>query len=51
MGENTQVYRFFWLDGKIDEHEGENAADAISKLGYGQGALRALDYWKIKEEE
>jgi len=39
-------YRFHWRDGKIDEGEGFGVADAFTRLGYGYGALRALDYYE-----
>jgi hypothetical protein len=37
-------YRFHWLDGSVDEGYGRNVADAFTRLGYGAGALAALDY-------
>jgi len=44
MKENT--YRLYWLDGKIEDICGFSISDAFMKAGYGNGALRALDYWK-----
>lgn len=44
-------YRFHWIDKKVQEFEGDNPADALNKAGYGQGALRALDYWEIIDLE
>ena len=39
-------YQFHWLVG-IDEYsEGSSVADAFAKLGYGAGAMSALDYYK-----
>ena len=47
---SMKKFKFYWLDGKIDIAEGLDVADAFSNLGYGAGALRALDYYKeIKE--
>lgn len=41
-------YRFHWLgsDRKVEEGEGTSPADALNKLGYGGGAVAALDYWE-----
>lgn len=51
------MMEFHWLDGKIDRGLGrgdtreQRAADALDRMGYGGGALRALDYWKQIDEE
>lgn len=37
-------YTFYWLDGKRDVFEGETPAEALTGAGYGNGALRALDF-------
>jgi hypothetical protein len=42
----VQRYRFFWLSGMVSEGEGYDVADAFRRLGYGGGALRALDYYE-----
>lgn len=42
-------YTFYWLDGKTEEAEGYTPADALRSLGYGGGALRALDYYSSVE--
>ncbi len=39
-------YRFYWLTGKISEGEGTSVEDAFTHLGFGAGAVRALDYFK-----
>jgi hypothetical protein len=39
-------FRFHWLDGKTSEGEGDTPADALRRLGYGGGAVRALDWWE-----
>jgi|BioPla2DNA2_1021312.scaffolds.fasta_scaffold391328_1 hypothetical protein len=39
-------FRFFWLNGDIDEAYGYDVAHAFSNLGYGGGAVRALDYYE-----
>ena len=52
-----KMFRFVWRDGKTSEGPGagsgiQGASDAINRLGYGQGALAALDYWEeIPEKE
>ncbi len=39
-------YKFHWQGGRIDDGAGDSPADALSRLGYGQGALAALDYYE-----
>ena len=39
-------FRFHWLGGDTTDGPGMNAADAMTRLGYGQGAMAALDYWE-----
>ena len=41
------LYRFHWRDGVIDEGRGSDPADALTKLGFGAGAIAALDYWEL----
>jgi hypothetical protein len=43
MKENT--YTFFWLTGKREVLVGIDPANALTRVGYGQGALRALDFY------
>lgn len=43
------LYRFHWLDGSKNEGFGRDAADALNALGFGRGALRALDFWEKVE--
>jgi len=40
----TQKFTFYWLDGTKEEMEGRDEADAFAKLGYGAGAIGAVDY-------
>jgi hypothetical protein len=40
------LFKFHWLDGKTDEGYGLTVADAFTKLGYGNGAMGALDYYE-----
>lgn len=45
-------YKFYFLDGRVVEGDGLDEADAFSRLGYGAGAARALDYFEeVKEKE
>ena len=41
-----KTFKFYWLDGSVNEGEGLDEADALRRLGYGAGAIRALDYYK-----
>jgi hypothetical protein len=45
------TYRFHWLDGKVQDGKGKSASDALTRLGYGNGALKALDYWESLDDE
>ena len=38
-------FTFFWLDGKRTMCVGDDPADALTKAGYGGGAVRALDFF------
>jgi len=42
----VNLYRFHWRGGPPSEGQGDSPADAMNKLGYGQGAVAALDYWE-----
>lgn len=37
-------FRFHWRDGKTSDGDGKDVADAFTRLGYGAGAVAALDY-------
>lgn len=39
-------FRFYWLDGYQSFGEGRDVAEAFSLLGYGGGAIGALDYYE-----
>ena len=39
-------FKLHWLDGKIEIVHGTNIADAMTKAGYDNGAVRALDYYE-----
>lgn len=40
-----EEYNLYWLTGSKETVEGENIQDAIMLAGYGNGALRALDFY------
>ena len=44
-------YTFFWLDGKREVLEGNDQAHALNAAGYGNGALRALDFWAAGDNQ
>jgi hypothetical protein len=44
--EKKRVFRFHWQDGKVEEREGADVKDAFTRLGYGAGALPALDHYE-----
>ena len=39
-------FKFYWLDGGIDEGDGYSVADAFRRLGYIDEAMAALDWWE-----
>ncbi|KKM19003.1 hypothetical protein LCGC14_1659950 [marine sediment metagenome] len=39
-------FKLYWLDGKEDIITGDNIQDACRRAGIGNGASRAIDYWK-----
>jgi hypothetical protein len=39
------TFTFYWLDGRVMLLEGHDAANAMSRAGYGAGAMRALDFY------
>jgi hypothetical protein len=41
-----KTFKFYWLDGKTDIGEGVDVADAFRSLGFGAGAISALDYFE-----
>lgn len=44
-------FSFYWLDGKKDVFEGNDPRDALNKAGYGNGSLKALDFWATGDVE
>jgi len=38
-------YTFFWIGGRRTMCEGHGPADALTRAGYGNGALKALDFY------
>lgn len=39
-----KTFTLFWLYGNSELIHGESIADAMTKAGYGNGAIRALDF-------
>lgn len=37
---------FYWLTGQSERGEGVSPAHALTMLGYGAGAIRALDFYE-----
>jgi len=47
---SDNLYKFHWRGSPPSEGRGDSPADAMNKLGYGQGAVAALDYWEFIPE-
>jgi len=47
---DERLYRFHWRSGEPSEGRGRDVADAFGRLGYGGGAIAALDYYEIVSE-
>ena len=45
-----KTFIFHWLDGKVDVGCGYSVSNAFSRLGYGGGAIRDLDYFEEVKE-
>lgn len=45
-----KTFKFHWRDGKVSTGRGTDAADALTRLGYGGGAVAALDYHEEVKE-
>ncbi|NLN24880.1 MAG: hypothetical protein GX163_04345 [Bacteroidetes bacterium] len=41
----TKTFTLYWLDGKSETIEGRDFSNAMTKAGYGNGALKALDFF------
>lgn len=41
------TYRFHWRSGEFEDGIGESVEQAFSRLGYGGGAIAALDRWEV----
>jgi len=46
MTEKIRVFDLYWLNKRIERVSGYSISDAMTRAGYGNGALKALDYWK-----
>lgn len=40
-----KTFTLFWLDGKSELVQGETVEQAMTNAGYGNGALKALDFY------
>jgi hypothetical protein len=40
-----KTFTLFWLTGQTEVVKGNDIADAMTKAGYGGGAIRALDFY------
>lgn len=38
-------YTFYWLTGEREVLEGSSPEAALTQAGFGQGAMKALDFW------
>lgn len=45
-----KTFVFHWLDGKTETARGLTVSEAYAHLGYGAGALAALDYYETIDE-
>jgi len=45
-----QKFEFHWIDGSKELGIGTDVADAFTRLGYGHGAIGALDYYEAECE-
>ena len=48
---NEELYRFHWRSGPPSEVMATGPQEAFTKLGYGAGAVAALDYWEVVREK
>jgi hypothetical protein len=44
-GESMREYAFYWRDGTKNIGTGSLPSDALRRLGFGAGAISALDFW------
>lgn len=44
-------YFFYWFDGKVSINSGISPEDAFTRMGYGAGAIRALDFYEQSETQ
>ena len=45
------TYTLFWIGGKKEIATGDSISDAFSNLGYGGGAIRALDFYSNCQDD
>lgn len=42
---SEREFTFFWIGGDRETLVGTSPSDALNKAGYGQGAMKSLDFW------
>lgn len=47
---DDRKFTLYWRDGTREIVSGRDVADAITRAGYGNGALGALDFWAAGAE-
>ena len=40
-----ETFTFFWMDGRRTMCMGETPVEALTRVGYGVGAIRAIDFY------
>lgn len=45
------TYTFYWLDGSKSVSKGYSVQEAFSRLGYGGGAINALDFYTEDDKD
>lgn len=48
---SLKPFTFYWRDGLRKVLYGTDAADAMTKAGYGAGAIAALDMWAYGDDK
>lgn len=48
--ERMSTFCLHWRDGTTQVIHGKDIVSAINAIGYGTGALKALDYWEQMKE-
>ncbi len=46
---DQKQWRFHWLNGKVEVGIGDTVSEAFTQLGYGAGAMAAMDHYQELE--